>query len=223
MAAGRLFGGLLALLIAVGMTAVGGLAPSAAQQPPPPAPVIIIVDIAQILHDAKAAKDIQSQLDKETAVYSKVVAQQENELQQMRDELERQRTLLAPEAFAAKTREYQQRFETLDHAVQSKRQALQQSLNEAMTKVQNAALEIIQDVAKERKANLVLTKAAVIFEDGSLDVTGEVMSRLDEKLPALVVELPKEAALAPDKPIIDLPASDKPAAGKPKGATPAKN
>lgn len=182
----RLFGGLLVLL-----AVFGGVGRVHAQQPP--APVIIIVDIAQILRDAKAAKDIQAQLDKETTGYSKVVAQQENELQQMRDELERQRTLLAPEAFGAKTREYQQRFETLDRAVQTKRQALQQSLNEAMTKVQNAALEIIQDVAKERKANLVLTKAAVIFEDGSLDVTAEVLSRLDAKLPSLAVDLPKDA------------------------------
>ena len=192
-AGGRLFGALLVLL-----AAVAGVIPSVAQQPP--APVIIIVDITQILHDSKAAKDIQGQLDKETAVYSKTVSQQENELQQMRDELERQRTLLAPEAFSAKTREYQQRFETLDRNVQSKRQALQQSLNDAMTKVQNAALEIIQDVAKERKANLVLTKAAVIFEDGSLDVTLEVMSRLDAKLPTLAVDLPKDQPVVPDKP-----------------------
>jgi Skp family chaperone for outer membrane proteins len=198
---GRLFGGLLVLLVGV-----AGSGQAIAQQPP--APAIIIVDIAQILRDTKAAKDIQGQLDKETTGYSKIVSQQENELQQMRDELERQRTLLAPEAFAAKTREYQQRFETLDRAVQSKRQALQQSLNDAMTKVQNAALEIIQDVAKERKANLVLTKAAVIFEDGSLDVTAEVMSRLDSKMPTVAVDLLKGSPVAPDKP---------------KGVSPAKN
>lgn len=198
-AGGRLFGGLLVLL--VGIT---GVTPACAQQPP--APVIIIVDIAQILRDSKAAKDIQGQLDKETANYSKIVAQQENNLQQMRDELERQRTLLAPEAFSGKTREYQQRFETLDRNVQSKRQALQQSLNDAMTKVQNTTLEIIQDVAKERNANLVLTKAAVIFEDGSLDVTAEVMSRLDAKLPAVTVDLPKDQSVAPDQSKGALPA-----------------
>lgn len=215
-AGGRLVGGLLVLLVGI-----AGVAPAFADQPP--APAIMIVDIAQILRDSKAAKDIQGQLDRETAVYSKVVSQQEYELQQMRDDLERQRTLLAPEAFSVKTREYQQRFETLDRNVQLKRQALQQSLNDAMAKVQNATLEIIQDVAKERNANLVLTKAAVIFENGSLDVTAEVMSRLDAKLPALAVDLPKDQPAAPDQPKGVQPKGGQSRGDPSKGALPAKN
>ncbi|MGO9786924.1 MAG: hypothetical protein ACLPL5_08965, partial [Stellaceae bacterium] len=55
-----------------------------AQQPPP---VIIIADINQILRDAKAAKDVQAQLDRAMMGYSKAVTAQENELQKMRDEL----------------------------------------------------------------------------------------------------------------------------------------
>lgn len=183
----RAFAG-LALMIA---TLLMG-APARAQQSP--APTIIIVDSTQVLRASKAAKDIQGQIDKQMAAYSKQVSQQENELQRMRDELERQRTVLAPEVFNNRMREYQQRFETLDRSVQGKRKALQQSYNEAMSKVENTALQIIADLAKERKANLVLTKAAVIFEADGFDVTGEVIKRLDAKLPSVAVNLPKDAA-----------------------------
>ena len=75
--------------------------------------------------------------------------------------------------------------------MQTKRQALQQTYNEAMTKVENAALQIIADVAKERKANMVVAKAALLYMEDGLDVTAEVTQRLDAKLPTMPVELPK--------------------------------
>lgn len=79
---------------------------------------------------------------------------------------------------------------------------MQQSYNDAMTKVENTALQIIAAIAAERKANLVLTRAAVLFEADGLDITAEVTKRLDAKLPSLTVNLPK----------LDNPAGPPPAA-----------
>jgi outer membrane protein len=125
-----------------------------------PAPAIIVVDTNQILRDAKAAKDVQVQLEQQETAYSKDVSQQENALKTLQDELERQRTALSPEVFAARSQDFQQRYTALDHDVQVKRQALQQGLNEARDKINNTALQIITDIAKERKANMVMEKAA---------------------------------------------------------------
>jgi outer membrane protein len=190
---GAWFSGVL-LTVALFSTAL----PAVAQQQVP-APVIIVVDITQILRDAKAAKDVQSQLEKETTAYSKRVAEEENDLKRTRDDLERQRTVLAPDVFNARSQEYQQRYGALDHDVQAKRQALQQTYSESMTKVENAAMQIVSDIAKERKANMVLAKAALLYQTDGLDITAEVTRRLDEKLPTMVVTLPKDgdAAAAP--------------------------
>jgi Skp family chaperone for outer membrane proteins len=119
------------------------------------------------------------------------VAQQEDELQKGGAELERQRTVLAPELYNTRARELQQRYDTLGKSVQAKRQALQQSLNEAMDKVKGGALEVIADIVKERRADLVLQKQAVVFEAEGMDVTAEAITRLDKKLPAVPVNLPK--------------------------------
>jgi outer membrane protein len=178
---------LFGLLFALAAMACAGRA--LAQQPAPS--VIVIADINQILRDAKAAKDVQGQLDKAMMGYSKAVTAQENELQKMRDDLERQRATLTPDAFSTQARTYQQRFDALDHSVQANRQAMQQSYNDAMTKVENTALQIVAEIAAERKANLVLTRAAVLFETDGLDITAEVTKRLDAKLPSLAVNLPK--------------------------------
>jgi outer membrane protein len=169
------------------------LAAAGAQAQPQPArlPAALIVDMAQILQEAKAGKEVQSTINQQYAAYSKEVAQQEDELQKGGAELERQRTVLAPDLYNTRARELQQRYDTLGKSVQAKRQALQQSLNEAMDKVKGGALEVIADIVKERRADLVLQKQAVVFEAEGMDVTAEAITRLDKKLPAVPVNLPK--------------------------------
>jgi Skp family chaperone for outer membrane proteins len=167
-------------------------APAQAQPPALPTPAIIVVDTNQILRDSKAAKDVQAQLEKQQSAYSKEVSQKESDLKNLQDELERQRTVLSPDVFAARSQEFQRRYVALDHDVQVKRQALQQSLNEARDKINSAALQIITDIAKDRKANIVMEKAALVYMADGLDITPEVIRRLDEKLPALAVNLPKD-------------------------------
>ena len=165
--------------------------PLRAQTQPLPAPVILIVDLQQILQDAKAAKAVQAVINQEYSSYTKEVAQQEDELQKSRTELERQRTILAPDAFNTRARDLQQRYDELGQVVQGRRQSLQQSLNEAMVKVKNAALEVIADMVKERRANLVIEKQAVVFEADGMDVTADAVARLDQKLASVPVNLPK--------------------------------
>jgi len=160
------------------------------------APVIIIVDVQQILRDSLVAKNIQSQMNDRTDRYTKEVSSQENELRHTQDELERQRTVLSTDAFNAKMRDFQQRYDALDHGVQATRQALQQAYNDAMTRVENTALQIISDIATERKANLVVTKAAVLFEAPGLDITQDVIKRLDDKLPSVPLAVAQEPSLA---------------------------
>jgi Skp family chaperone for outer membrane proteins len=190
---------------------VAGLATAAiaaAQQPaPPPTPVVLIVDLPQVLRDAKAGKEVQLAVNQQYSGYAKEVAQQEDELQKGRGELERQRTVLAPDVYNTRARELQQRYDELSKVVQNRQQALQQSYKEAMTKVENAALEAIADVVKERKANLVMAKQALVFEDESMDITAETITRLDKKLPSVPVNLPNpETAATAPKPQSGAPA-----------------
>jgi len=181
----------------LGVAAVLGLA-AASPLPAHPqqvaAPVIITVDVQQILRDSLVAKDVQAQMDQRTERYTKEVTDQENDLQKTQDELEKERTALAPDVFNARMRDFQQRYDALDNRVQATRQALQQSYNDAMTKVENTALQIIADIAAERKANLVVAKAAVLFEAQDLDITQEVIKRLDARLPQIQLAEPQEPA-----------------------------
>ncbi len=178
-----------ALACVVALSAPVAAPPAWAQQGLPQ-PALVVVDMTQIMRDSKAAKDIQAQVQKEMDSYSREVSLKENDLKVLQDDLERQRTVLAPEVFSVRSQDYQRRYSALDREVQVKRQEMQQNYSDAMTKVEGVALQIVADVAKERKANMVVAKAALLYMDDGLDVTAEVTKRLDDKVPTMAVNLP---------------------------------
>jgi len=158
-------------------------------------PAVLTVDLAQVLRGSKAGKGVQTALGQESANYSKEVARQEDELQRMRSDLERQRTVLSASAFDAKAKAFQNHLKELDAAVQAKRQAMQKAYNDAMTKIEQATRDIITGLAKERGANLVVLKQAVVLSPDSSDITNEVLARLDKNLASVAISLPKTGDL----------------------------
>ena len=194
------------LASAAAVSTVLMLSPAIAQTvAPPPAPVIVMVDMQQLVYNSKAGKGVQGQMDKQRQAFSKEVAQQEDELQKARAELERQRTTLPPDQFETKGRQFQQRLQELDRSVQAKQKAWQAVYSEAMNKVEEGALQVVAEIAAEHQANLVIQKAAVIFGKDGFDITADAMQRLDQRLPAVAVNQPKpvDAATAA-KPAADV-------------------
>jgi len=201
------------LASAAALSVVLALMPASAQPTAgaPPAPVIVMVDMQQLVYNSKAGKGVQGQMDKQRQAFSKEVAQQEDELQKARAELERQRTTLAPDQFETKGRQFQQRLQELDRTVQAKQKAWQAVYSEAMNKVEEGALQVVAEIAAEHQANLVIQKAAVIFGKDGFDITADAMQRLDQRLPAVTVNQPKPVDAATGaKPAADA-AKSKPA------------
>ncbi|HEU0157365.1 MAG TPA: OmpH family outer membrane protein [Stellaceae bacterium] len=176
----------------------------AAPAPAAPAPVaalpsgqnlnIMVVDVQALLQNSKAAKMVRGQIEQKRAEYTKEISHEEEVLRAQRDALQRQQSSMTPEALNKKGREFQQRVNDLDRNVQGKRQALEKSNNEALSKIQQEMLKIIADIAKQRKANLVFQRTDLVLFDRGFDVTDEVMQKLDEQMPVLNVTFVTPAA-----------------------------
>ena len=189
-------------------------APPAAPATPAPAPAppaaplpaaqnlsVMVVDVQSLLQNSKAAKMVRGQIEQKRNEYSQEISRTEEALRAERDALQRQQTSLAPEALNKKGREFQQKVNNLDLDVQSKRQALEKSNSDALSKIQAAMLRFIADIAKQRKANLVLQRTDLVLFDRSFDVTDEVLQKLDQELPVLnvnfVAPVPPAASAEP--------------------------
>jgi outer membrane protein len=202
---------------------VGGAAaqkpPAKAPTPAPAAPVpapaaapaallpqqtltVIVVDVQALLQNSKAAKMVRAQIEQKRNDYTKDISRQEEALRTERDTLQRQQATMSPDALNKKGREFQQKVNDLDRDVQSKRVALEKSNNEALTRIQQTMLKIIADIARQRRANLVLQRTDLVLFDQSFDVTDQVMQKLDEELPVLNVNFatPEPVAAAGPEP-----------------------
>jgi outer membrane protein len=200
--------------------------PAQGQQPapapsPPPAPsaaapmplTVLVVDVQALLQNSKAAKMVRSQIEQKRNEYTKEISQEEATLRNERDTLQRQQASMSADTLNQKGREFQQKVNDLERNVQGKRQALEKSNGEALSKIQETMLKIIADIARDRKANLVFQRADLVLFDQSFDVTDEVLQKLDEQMPTLTVNFvaptPPPPAPAPAA------AAAQPAAGTP--------
>jgi outer membrane protein len=159
---------------------------------PPPLPAaqnlsVLVVDVQSLLQNSKSAKMVRGQIEQKRNEYTKEISHAEEVLRAERDALQRQQASLSPEVLNKRGREFQQKVNTLDLDVQSKRQALEKSNGDALSRIQGTVLKIIADIAKSRKANMVFQRTDLVLFDRLFDVTDEVLQKLDEELPVLNV------------------------------------
>jgi outer membrane protein len=156
-----------------------------------PASVVAVVDVQFILQEAAASKSIQKQLEAQRETYQNEISKQEDRLRAVEQELNRQRSALPPDDFGQKRREFEQQVADVQRTVQARKRVLDQAFNESMTKVRDAVLQTVTEVAGEQKATLVLAKQQVVLAEKSLDLTSAVLDRVNRKLPSVPITVPK--------------------------------
>lgn len=180
----RRLGPVLALML--GLAAALPTAPALAQQAVPAA-VAVIVDYARILRDAKAAQAIREQIDSRRKTYQDQIAKEEKRLYDADKELAKQRSVLAAEKFAEKRKAFEKEVVGVQRMAQQKRRELDQVATVALGEVRNALVELVGKLADERGFNLVLPSSAVLLFAPEIDMTEEVLTRLDAMLPTVKV------------------------------------
>ncbi len=184
-------------IVLAALVVVGWLLPwqhpgAAAQQLP--ATVAAVIDYQRILRDAAAARSIREQIEARRKVYQEEISNEEQRLHEADKEFAKQRSVLSPEAFAEKRREFEQDVAEVQRMVQERRRELDRMSAAALNEVKEALIEIVTSIAEERGFNLVLPSSEVLFFSRSLDLTEEVLAKLDARLPQVRLSALSEAA-----------------------------
>ncbi len=183
---------LLALAAVAGATAVAGVAADAVAQEAQPARIAIL-DIQKVFRQSLVAADIRSQVTRQEKVYLSELAAEEQALRTTSEELERQRAIRSSEVYAQKEEQLNSGIAALQRGAQSRKRDLDRARVNAFKEVERSLSGIISELAKERKLNLVLTRvnklSVVLYADDALNITEEVMKRLDQRLPSVKVPL----------------------------------
>ncbi len=154
----------------------------AAAQKLPPA-VTAVIDYQRILRDAAAARSIRDQIEARRKTYQEEISKEEQRLHEIDKEFAKQRSVLSPEDFAEKRREFEQDVAEVQRKVQERRRELDRLSAAALNQVKEALIAIVTSIAEERGFNLVLPSSEVLFFARALDLTEEVLAKLDARLP----------------------------------------
>ena len=165
-------------------------APTFAQ--PMPQPSVAVLDVQRILRESLAAKSVKPQMEKLRTGFQKEIRGKENALRKADRELAGQRAILAPEAYAKRRRDFEQRAKEAQRQVQTRKRLLDRALGKARRQVELNMIEVAKEIASERKINIVLLKTVVVMSMKSLDITPETLKRLNKRLPSVTVVVEKK-------------------------------
>lgn len=153
---------------------------------------VAVLDVQRILREAKAMKNIRDQVSQLRKSYQEEIEKMQGDLRTANEELRRKRTILSPDAFDEERRKFDQKVAEVQRLVQSRNQQLDRANAEAVIEVQKVYNAIVLELANERSYGLIFRKSATIVVDPPIEVTPEVLARLDKRLPAVSVTPPKK-------------------------------
>jgi outer membrane protein len=168
---------------------------------PLPTPIVAVVDVQRIMDESLAARSVQKQLETQRSKFQTEIEKEENELRKAEQDLTKSHDQLTADTYSDHEQQLRQRFLAVERHVQERRKVLDQTFNDSMNEVRASLLEIVNAVAHEHGSNLVLIKQQVLWTDKALDVTDEVLGRLNTKMPQVPVKtVPEDKAEEPQKP-----------------------
>lgn len=151
---------------------------------------IAILDVERVRRTASAVKAIHSQLGQHVDAYRAETQKEEQDIRSAQEELASKRTVLSPEAYAEERRKLEEQLVGAQGRVQERRQALERVNAEAMQQVQGVLESIVAEIASDQHLTLILRKDQVVFLSPELEITDQVLQRLDRALPTVRVSDP---------------------------------
>lgn len=147
-----------------------------------------VVNVAKIMKDSKAASSVRSQLQAKQKSFQAELDAKEKALYAEDQSLAKEQGKTDKAAFEKKVKDFREKASKEQHDVQDKKAQLDKAVTAALEDVQKNVLDITKQIAAEKKMNIVLSAAQVLYSDDTLDITDEVLKRLDAKLPNVTVK-----------------------------------
>ncbi len=149
-----------------------------------------VIDTQAVLKESLARRSIRAQIDKHSAIYKQEISRRENELRKAESELSRQRTLFSADAFKQRRAALDRRYADLQRYAQGRKRLVNRAVGKAMRQVQTKVFSVAAELSKEKKIAMIFSHAALVYSMPQLDLTKEVLKRLNATLPTVKVDLP---------------------------------
>ena len=106
-----------------------------------------------------------------------------------RNKLIEQQSVIAPEAFELKAKDYEKKLQEYQSDKQNKLRKLEGVLQKARNTILEKVKPILEDISKELGVTVILEKNSVLLSANNMDITDNVIKKLNKELPKIKVSL----------------------------------
>ena len=151
--------------------------------------VIAILDLAKVMELSKARIDASKQLKSLEETIRADGKASEAKLKEEQEAINRQRVILAPEAFEQKKIVFNKKALAFRNDIQTKLKQLAYTRAMASKKIEKAMEPIVIQVAKSVGATMIIDRRQILFGENNLDISDRVTESLNKKLTKVDVTL----------------------------------
>ena len=102
-------------------------------------------------------------------------------------ELVRQQSILAADAFTQKRREFEAQLAEVQREVQARTRELDQAFDHGLKEFERAVIDIISELSATHGYNLVFARQQIVYADSDLNISQQVLELLNQRLPRVEV------------------------------------
>ena len=159
---------------------------------------IVIVDMEEVISTSSAGKGAQSVLQGQANSLQARVKTLTEGFQKEEEALRTgfQNKTLTQQAAEAKAKDIEGRKQSAQAEISGRQRTLQASQAHVLKQIDDAAQPIITAIMREKGANIALARGATIQAANSLDITAEVVKRLNAAKPSVSTTPPAQPAQA---------------------------
>ena len=136
---------------------------------------------------SKAGSSLREQSEELNSEIIKLRDEITKSLQDKGKKLEDERTLLSPDVFQERADELRKEAEEKQNELNVRLQKIQQAIQRASNSIDSVISPILTEIVNEKGAKMLLERQSLLFADPKLDVSAEVIKKLNKRLPKIDV------------------------------------
>ncbi|MEP3245886.1 MAG: OmpH family outer membrane protein [Sneathiella sp.] len=153
------------------------------------AETVAILDFGKILIQSTAMKDAHDQIALMEEQYKKSQTIKESAFREEEQKLLQQRSILTPDAFSKKRDAFRDKARRFQSDVRLKLRQFALTRSSVVQQVETTLEPIVSKIAKSVKADMILEKKQILFAATEIEITDQIISDLNKKLPKIKVKL----------------------------------
>ena len=148
-----------------------------------------VLDLNRVLLDAKAAKSAAEEIDKIAQEIEKELIKSDEKMINEQNKLIEAQSIMAPEAFELKRKEYEEKVQNYNIERQDKLISVEKLIETSRNEILDKLKPILEEMSESKGITVILEKGTVLLNAETMDITDEVIKALNKKLPKIEISL----------------------------------